>query len=96
MKIEIATKQGDQSEVSCSQNKSMTFARLLWNDKEISLPGLDVWSPIEEVIDRLNSGFLGIEDSLDTLNSMNEIDSVLNDVLLEDVSIKSYPSTGIN
>ena len=82
MKIEIAAKKKN-SNSSSSALESPLYIRLLWNDKAITLPGCDVWCPIEDAMEILQSGYLGEELLTDTLNSLNELDSILNDALLE-------------
>ena len=82
LKLELATRNTDSTE-------SGLYVRLLWNDKEISLPGLEAWTPVENLIRMLHAGFLGeehpsvsIEESSETLNSLNELDSLINETLL--------------
>ena len=82
MKIEVAAKKKDLNN-SSSPLEPPLYIRLLWNDKEIALPGCDVWCPIEDAMLILQAGYLGEEHSVDTLNSLNELDSILNDALLD-------------
>ena len=82
LKIEVAAKKKNSSSSNLAL-ESPLYIRLLWNDKAITLPGCDVWCPIEDAMEILQSGYLGEELLTDTLNSLNELDSILNDALLE-------------
>ena len=83
MKFEVAS----WNEGPSSTGEQLVI-RLLWNDEEISIPGLAVWCPIDTLLEKLHAGYLGKEhstgveeDSLSTLNSLDELDAVLNEVL---------------
>ena len=93
--MEVALKRKDsRTSVSMpSTSSDSLYVRLLWNDSELCFPGYDVWCPIGAVIRKLHAGYLGVaEDSLESvegsstaLNSLNELDEIMNDALVEDV-----------
>lgn len=96
MKFEIAVWNQSPSSTEKEEKDEILVVRLLWNDEEISLPGMAVWCPVDTLIEKLHAGFLGIEhsssvgiehslgaieDSFSTLNSLDGLDAVLNDAL---------------
>ena len=94
--MEVAKKRKDRGTLSPmpSTSSDSLYVRLLWNDSELCFPGYDVWCPIEVVMRKLHAGYLGVtedsiesgEDSSTALNSLNELDEILNDALMEDIS----------
>ena len=82
MKFEIASWNPDPSSA-----EEKLLVRILWNDEEVSLPNMAVWCPVDTLIEKLHAGYLGIEhtsgmlESFSTLNSLDELDAVLNDAL---------------
>ena len=72
LKIEVAAKKKN-SNSSNSALESPLYIRLLWNDKAITLPRCDVWCPIEDAMEILQSGYIGEEFLTDTLNSYKNI-----------------------
>jgi hypothetical protein len=92
LRMEVAVK-GKDSRTSGSvpsTSSDSLYVRLLWNDKELCFPGYDVWCPIEVVVRKLHAGYLGVaedsvesgEDSSTALNSLNELDEIINDALM--------------
>ena len=94
--MEISVKKKDSRTLvplSSTSSDNSLYVRLLWNDSVLCFPGYDVWCPIDVVIRKLHAGHLGVaedslkesgEDSSSALNSLNELDEIINDALLEE------------
>ena len=102
--MEISVKKKDSRTLvplSSTLSDNSLYVRLLWNDSVLCFPGYDVWCPIEVVIRKLHAGHLGVtedslkesgEDSSSALNSLNELDDIINEALLEE-NISNSAST---